>query len=45
MTEEIYQLFRESKGLSTDSRTISEGQMFFALWGEKFNGTNMLPML
>ena len=38
MTEQIYQLFRESKGLSTDSRNISEGQMFFALWGEKFNG-------
>ncbi|HOS72452.1 MAG TPA: UDP-N-acetylmuramoyl-tripeptide--D-alanyl-D-alanine ligase [Bacteroidales bacterium] len=38
MTEQIYQLFRESKGLSTDSRTISEGQMFLALWGNKFNG-------
>ncbi len=38
MTEQIYTLFRESKGLSTDSRTVSEGQMFFALWGEKFNG-------
>ena len=38
MTEQIYQLFRESKGLSTDSRTIAEGQMFLALWGNKFNG-------
>ena len=38
MTEQIYQLFRESGGLSTDSRTIAEGQMFLALWGNKFNG-------
>ena len=38
MTEQLYQLFRESKGLSTDSRTITEGQMFFALWGDNFNG-------
>lgn len=38
MTEQIYKLFKESRGLSTDSRTISAGQMFFALWGEKFNG-------
>ena len=38
MTEQLYQLFRESKGLSTDSRTITEGQMFFALWGENYNG-------
>lgn len=38
MTEQLYQLFRESKGLSTDSRTVTEGQMFFALWGDNFNG-------
>lgn len=38
MTEQLYQLFKESKGLSTDSRIISEGQMFFALWGENYNG-------
>ena len=38
MTEQLYQLFRESRGLSTDSRTITEGQMFFALWGDNFNG-------
>ncbi|MBP1665446.1 MAG: UDP-N-acetylmuramoylalanyl-D-glutamate--2,6-diaminopimelate ligase [Bacteroidetes bacterium] len=38
MTEQLYQLFRESKGLSTDSRTITEGQMFFALWVDNFNG-------
>ena len=38
MTEQLYQLFKESSGLSTDSRSISRGQIFFALWGEKYNG-------
>lgn len=37
-TEYIYQLFRESSGISTDSRTIKKNQIFFALWGENFNG-------
>ncbi len=37
-TEYIYQLFSKSSGISTDSRTIKENQIFFALWGENFNG-------
>ncbi len=37
-TEQLYKTFRESKGISTDSRTISEGQIFFALWGDNYNG-------
>jgi UDP-N-acetylmuramoyl-tripeptide--D-alanyl-D-alanine ligase len=37
-TEILYQLFRESTGLSTDSRTITRGQIFFALWGNNYNG-------
>lgn len=37
-TEQLYKIFRESKGISTDSRTISEGQVFFALWGDNYNG-------
>jgi len=37
-TEQLYKLFRESKGVSTDSRTIRKGQIFFALWGQNFNG-------
>jgi UDP-N-acetylmuramoyl-tripeptide--D-alanyl-D-alanine ligase len=37
-TEQLYQLFRESSGVSTDSRTIGKNQIFFALWGEKYNG-------
>jgi len=37
-TEHLYQLFKESSGISTDTRTINRNQIFFALWGEKFNG-------
>jgi UDP-N-acetylmuramoyl-tripeptide--D-alanyl-D-alanine ligase len=36
--EELYSLFKESAGISTDSRSIQKGQMFFALWGNKYNG-------
>lgn len=37
-TEQLYSLFKESKGVSTDTRTIRKGEMFFALWGNNFNG-------
>ncbi len=37
-TEQLYQIYRETNGISTDSRTVKKGQIFFALWGEKFNG-------
>ncbi len=38
-TEQLYRIFREeSKGVSTDSRTLTKGQIFFALWGQNFNG-------
>jgi UDP-N-acetylmuramoyl-tripeptide--D-alanyl-D-alanine ligase len=37
-TEQLYSLFKESKGVSTDSRTIKKGEMFFALWGNNYNG-------
>lgn len=38
-TEQLYRIFREeSSGVSTDSRTIKKGQLFFALWGQNFNG-------
>ncbi|MCU0472525.1 MAG: UDP-N-acetylmuramoyl-tripeptide--D-alanyl-D-alanine ligase [Bacteroidales bacterium] len=37
-TELLYKLFRESSGISTDSRTVIKGQIFFALWGENYNG-------
>jgi UDP-N-acetylmuramoyl-tripeptide--D-alanyl-D-alanine ligase len=35
----LYRIFREeSTGVSTDSRTIKKDQLFFALWGQNFNG-------
>ncbi len=36
--EALYDLFLESKGISTDSRKIFEGCIFVALKGENFNG-------
>ena len=36
--EKLYESFLESNGISTDSRKIINGQMFFALSGENFNG-------
>lgn len=35
--EAIYQLFLESSGISTDTRSIKEGNLFFALSGPNFN--------
>ncbi|MBA4321406.1 MAG: UDP-N-acetylmuramoyl-tripeptide--D-alanyl-D-alanine ligase [Odoribacter sp.] len=37
-TDKLYSLFKESAGVSTDTRTIKKGEMFFALWGSNFNG-------
>jgi UDP-N-acetylmuramoyl-tripeptide--D-alanyl-D-alanine ligase len=37
-TEQLYEVFKESKGITTDSRSVKEGEIFFALWGENFNG-------
>jgi UDP-N-acetylmuramoyl-tripeptide--D-alanyl-D-alanine ligase len=37
-TEQLFNLFKESKGVSTDSRTVAKGQIFFALWGDNYNG-------
>jgi len=38
-TEDLYRIFtEESTGISTDSRTLKKGQLFFALWGQNFNG-------
>ncbi len=38
--EEIYSIFRESKGITTDTRKVGLGQLFFALKGEKFNAND-----
>ncbi len=35
---EIYNLFLSSTGISTDSRNIKNGNLFFALKGDNFNG-------
>lgn len=35
--EEIYGLFTTSTGVTTDTRNITEGSLFFALKGDKFN--------
>lgn len=37
-TDQLYTLFKESGGISTDSRTIKKNEMFFALWGSNYNG-------
>lgn len=37
-TELLYQLFKESKGVATDSRTVKNGEIFFAMWGQSYNG-------
>lgn len=35
---EIYTLFKKSTGISTDTRNVEKGQLFFALKGGNFNG-------
>jgi UDP-N-acetylmuramoyl-tripeptide--D-alanyl-D-alanine ligase len=37
-TEQLYNIFKESTGVTTDSRIVAKGNMFFALWGEHYNG-------
>jgi UDP-N-acetylmuramoyl-tripeptide--D-alanyl-D-alanine ligase len=39
-TEQLYTLYKESEGITTDSRTVAKGQIFFALWGGNYNGNN-----
>jgi len=36
--EELYKRFRESSGVSIDTRTIKGGELFFCLKGDQFNG-------
>ena len=37
---ELYSLFRQSAGVTTDSREVRKGEMFFALRGENFDGND-----
>jgi len=34
----LYRLFKNSRGISTDSRNVTQGSIFFALKGAHFNG-------
>jgi UDP-N-acetylmuramoyl-tripeptide--D-alanyl-D-alanine ligase len=34
----LYQLYLNSTGVTTDTRTLKKGQLYFALTGENFNG-------
>lgn len=36
--KEIYQLFLESAGVCTDTRSLQKNQLFFAIKGDNFNG-------
>lgn len=38
---ELYQYFRKSKGISTDTRTLQQGQLFVALRGPNFNANEL----
>lgn len=39
-TEQIYELYRQSSGVTTDTRNIGRNQIFFALRGANFNGNS-----
>lgn len=34
----LYELYKQSSGVSIDSRTLQDGEMFFAIVGERFDG-------
>ena len=36
--KDLYAIFKASAGVNTDTRTIKENQLFFALKGENFDG-------
>ena len=38
MITKIYSIFQKSTGISTDTRTVKKGNLFFALSGANFNG-------
>jgi len=38
MIDQLHQIFLNSTGVNTDTRTIEKGQVFFALSGENFDG-------
>ena len=38
--KEIYSIFKNSSGISTDTRTIKNNSIYFALKGPSFNGND-----
>lgn len=40
----LYTLYRESKGINTDTRTIEPGMLFFALSGDRFDGHDYVKL-
>lgn len=40
--DKLYSLFLQSTGISTDTRTVSKGNLFFCLKGENFNGNKFV---
>ena len=36
--ENLYRIFSESTGVTTDSRAVSQGSIFFAIKGDNFDG-------
>ena len=40
MIQELYDIYRSSTGVTTDTRTISAGKVFFALKGDRFDGNS-----
>ena len=38
LTSELYNYFEKSNSVSTDSRSIKKGSIFFALKGDNFDG-------
>jgi UDP-N-acetylmuramoyl-tripeptide--D-alanyl-D-alanine ligase len=41
--EQIYQVYLQSRTVTTDSRNITPGCLFFAFKGEKFDGNAFAP--
>lgn len=41
-SSELYDFFQKSKGVSTDTRTIQQDQLFFALRGPNFNANTLI---
>ena len=41
MIEQLYERFKECNGVSTDTRIIQKGTLFFALKGPNFNANKL----